>query len=430
MSTTLQLLGNALSFLRFVAVRYFESRASQIASSLTFTSLLALVPIITVILTVIGAFPMFDELTIRFKVFLSNNLVPEVAGKVISIYMEEFAENAAQLTTLGILFLLLTSLMLIFFVEEAFNAIWRINRARPWLQRVLIYWAILTVGPLALGLSLSLGAWVDHASSQVMDHLPWHIDVLRIGPAALTVLAFTLLYLYVPNQHVPKRHALLGGLIGGSVFEISKHLFAYYISAVPTYRLVYGAFAAVPIFLIWLYWSWTVLLMGATLTAAMSYWRGQGWRNVTSPGRHFYEAMRVIRALAQAQRIGKPLSIRELRERVPIGLDELAGLLQRLERNRMVAATQSKGWILAQTLDVLTVADVYESIVLPGWATSPFSASDPLALAADTLHTRVLALMGMSVSDWLEQDAEGGLSRLRALEQELDGALAHWSRTR
>ncbi|MBI3068943.1 MAG: YihY family inner membrane protein [Betaproteobacteria bacterium] len=228
---------------RMVAARFVEERCLQVAASLTFTTLLALVPMVAVALTVISAFPVFGAFTEHLERFVLENLVPESA-EAIAAYTEQFTENAGRLTALGAAFLGLTALLLMLTIDRAFNTIWRVTRPRPMLQRVLIYWTVLTVGPLLIGVSLSLTYWLVGISLGVVRDIPGAgVALLKIMPVVLTSVAFALLYLAVPNRRIALGDALLGGVAAGLAFEAMKRGFAFYVTQFPTYKLVYGAFA-------------------------------------------------------------------------------------------------------------------------------------------------------------------------------------------
>ncbi|MEJ5211586.1 MAG: YihY family inner membrane protein, partial [Burkholderiales bacterium] len=283
------------AFLHFVYRRFLEDRCPQTAAALAYTTLLSLVPLITVALAVLAAFPVFGDLMTELKIFLLTHMVPEIAGKIITVYMVQFSEKAARLTLVGIAFLVLTALMLMQTIEEAFNAIWRVRQARPLAQRVLTYWAVLTVGPLLLGASLSITSYLMTLSLGYARHIPLvGVHLLRPVPLLLMSLAFALLYLLVPNRRVSFRHALVGGLAAGLAFELMKKGFAWYVTGFPTFRLVYGAFAALPIFLLWIYLSWLVVLGGAVLTAALPAWAAGAGARTHRPGANFVAALEVL----------------------------------------------------------------------------------------------------------------------------------------
>jgi len=252
--------------------RFREERCPQIASSLTFTALLAIVPILTVALTLISAFPVFRDMMQNVERFLVRYMLPESAAMVAG-YSEQFAENAARITTLGIAFVFVMTIIVLLTIDRAFNQIWRVPRPRSTTQRVLIYWALLTVGPPLVGASLSVTYWLVGKSLGLVRGMPIAAEVmLDVVPLLLTATAFTLAYITIPNRRVLVRDALTGGLLAAIAFEAMKRGFAFYITQFPTYKLVYGAFAGVPIFLLWIYLSWLVVLIGAVTAAVMPEW--------------------------------------------------------------------------------------------------------------------------------------------------------------
>ena len=262
------------SLLRVLGRRFIEDRCMQVASSLTFTTLLALVPIVTVALTVVSAFPVFGSLIEQLHDFVVQNLLPESVD-VITTYAQQFSKNAAHLTAVGVVFLGVTALLLMFTIEGEFNDIWRVSRPRPLLRRVLVYSAVLTIGPLFIGASLSVTSYLITLSLGLVDEVPgMQSALLRFVPLVLTSAAFALLYFTMPKCQVLKRDALTGGIAAGAGFEVMKHGFGFYVTHFPTYKVVYGAFAAVPIFLLWIYLSWLIILGGAVLVAALPGWRG------------------------------------------------------------------------------------------------------------------------------------------------------------
>ena len=260
-------------FERLAWRRFREERCLQIASSLTFTTLLAIVPILTVALTLISAFPVFREQLQHVERFLVSYMLPESAAALAG-YAEQFAANAARLTTVGLAFLFVTAIIVLLTIDRAFNQIWRVPRPRSTAQRFLIYWALLTVGPPLIGASLSVTYWLVGKSLGLVRDMPIAAEVmLDVVPLLLTATAFTLAYITIPNRRVLVRDAVTGGLLAAIAFEAMKRGFAFYITQFPTYKLVYGAFAGVPIFLLWIYLSWLVVLIGAVTAAVMPEWR-------------------------------------------------------------------------------------------------------------------------------------------------------------
>lgn len=351
-------------FLHFTGRRFVDDRCLQIAGSLTYTSLLALVPLFTIALTVFSAFPRFEQYSAKFKLFLLSNLAPESAGKAISVYMRQFADNADRLTAMGTLVLALTAILLIFTIEKAFNqGIWRVQGQRKLLLRVLIYWAVLTLGPLLLGISLS-------QSAMLLGEVGLRVDWPVLGRLldwlvayGLGFAGFYVLYAVVPNCYVAPRHALLAAAAASLAFELMKGGFGWYIKQFGSFKLVYGAFASFPIFLLWLYLTWVVVLGGAVLAASLSYWRGDAWRRQSQPGQQFDDAVRLLLLLAEAHHEGHVLSLRQIQRRLPLGFDELNRLLERMAQRRWVQATRNDQWILSCDLAMIRLVDVYRLFI-------------------------------------------------------------------
>ena len=356
-------------FLRFIVQRFEEGRCEQVAASLTFTTLLALVPLFTVTVTVFAAFPGFSELITQVKIFMLTNMVPEVAGKIITVYMEQFAGEAAKLTLLGIGGLIVTALLLMNTIDRTFNIIWRVRKPRSMLPRFLTYWTMLTIGPLILGASLSVTYYLVQLSLGYVQRIPQVGQFgLKLVPITLMSVAFTLLYYAVPNRYVPFRHALLGGIFAGLTFDLMKRVFALYITNFPTYTLVYGAFATFPIFLLWVYFSWLLVLLGAVIAAALSHWRAGTWQKSRLLGWHFEAALQLLQALVQAQADRQPATLAWLRKHVDLGLDEMEELLDRLMQADIVRRGQKNAWRLARAPQNIGTAEVFRLFVFDAGA--------------------------------------------------------------
>lgn len=336
--------GELWRFVRFAADRFIEDRCLQMASSLTFTTLLSLVPLITIALTVFSAFPVFADFSAQIKSFLLSNMMPETGGKLITRYMTQFAESAGRLTAVGIVFLGVTAMLLIQTIDNAFNTIWRVTRPRTLLLRILTYWAVLTLAPLLVGISLSLTSWLLGMSTGYAQQIPRvEVFLLKVVSLLLTTLAFGLLFRVVPNRYVPMRHAAIGGLVAASLFELMGRGFGFYVSHFPTYKLVYGAFASVPIFLLWIYCSWLTILIGALVASLLSYWGGSKERQ-PAPAAQMYYALRILKAMGESLHHGTVLTLPELSRRLRIGFDMLEQLLGKLAEAHMVHKLAGEGW--------------------------------------------------------------------------------------
>jgi len=351
-------------FLLHVAERFRDDRCLQLAASLTFTTLLAVVPLVTITLTVISAFPVFSGFVIHVDEFLAANLFPAEFAAAIAKYIDQFTANASRLRAIGLAILAVTAFLLIFTIDRAFNAIWRVKRQRPLLQRIVMYWAILTLGPLLIGASLTMTTYVVSISMGVIKGVPEVGEaILRAVPFLFGTAAFTLLYFLVPYRRVAVRHALLGGAVAGVLFELMKRGFALYITHFPTYKLVYGAFASIPVFLLWIYLSWVVTALGAIVTALAPDYRNSGDPKSQVPGARFLDALAVLKVLVLAQMRSEATETQKIcmRARLLRGFCEslleemaLAGWVGRLSRDR---------WALICDANRVRIGDVYRYLV-------------------------------------------------------------------
>ena len=282
--------------------RFREDRLGLIAGSLTFTTLISLVPLVTVMLALFSAFPMFESFQGSLETFFLKALIPDTIARPVLGALTQFAGKANRLGSFGLVFLLVTALALMLTIDRSLNAIWRVRQPRPIAQRVLVYWAIATLGPLLLGVSLTLTSYAISASRGVVDVLPGGLRVL-LGGLEFILMATGLagLFHYVPNTHVRWRHAWAGGVFAAAGFELTKAVLGWYLRQVPTYAMVYGAFATVPIFLVWIYVSWVVVLLGAVVAAYAPSLQMRVLRRPDTPGHRFELAVALLRALARAR---------------------------------------------------------------------------------------------------------------------------------
>jgi membrane protein len=353
----------ATGFARFVIRRLIDDRCLQTAGSLTYTTLLAIVPLFTIALTLFSAFPMFGNYSGKFKAFILANLVPDASGRVIGVYMHQFSENAERLTAMGMVGLAATALLMMFTIEKTLNQIWGITRTRNLLSRTLIYWAALTLGPLLIGLSISLASWL---SGELPGELPGiGLSLLKLGPWLLVFLTLGMVFVTVPNCYVPRSHALLAAFFTASALELMKLLFGLYVKKFATFKLVYGAFASFPILLLWLYTGWVFVLGGAVLSACLSYWHNDAWRWPRSQGTRFEQALLILLTLAEAHHGGELLHIDALRRRIGLGIDVTNQLLEHMARKNWVEANREGRWLLATDLDQIRLIDVFELVVTP-----------------------------------------------------------------
>ena len=367
-----------LNFMRFIAMRFHQDRCIQIAASLTFTTLLSLVPLITIAVAMFSVFPVFEDFSSQIKVYLINNLMPDMAGKIITQYMRQFTESAMRLTAVGIALLAVTAMLMMLTIDHAFNTIWRVSRPRPLLKRLVIYWAVLTLAPLLIGASLSLTSWLVGLSMGYAKQIPiFGVGALKILPVLFTTLAFAMLFELVPNRHVPRTHALIGAVAAAIVFESMNRVFGYYISHFPTYKLVYGAFASVPVFLMWIYLSWLATLLGAVITASLSHWRDPATQNL-SPATQLLDALRVLQFLASGLQRGRVSTFPELSRSLYLGYDVLEKILEKLTSADLVRKAEGQGWLMMRDANHVRAAELLRLFVLDSGSLPAGRGGDPL----------------------------------------------------
>lgn len=357
------------SFGRHLWRQFREDRCFEAAGSLSYTSLLALVPLMAVMIGVISAFPVFDRGVAQLQDFIFANFVP-TAGDVVQEYIQNFVNRSAGLTGAGTVFLVLTAIILMGTIERSLNRIWRVTTPRRASSRIVVYWAVLTLGPMLMGASLALTSYVAALPLLAPEFVRGWLEsaFLALTPFLVALVAFSLIFLVVPNCRVRVRHALAGALVSAVLFEVSKRGFVFYIQNFPTYERLYGALATIPLFLVWIYLSWVVILLGATVAAALTTFRFQRatwrWRERHELGL----ALRLMGHFWQAQRRGRGLDTAELRAREPAATDaQLQRILTHFVESRLVQRDADGDWLLTADLDELTLGDLYRCgpFVLP-----------------------------------------------------------------
>lgn len=325
-----------LDTLRTLRERFREDRLGVTASSLTFTTTIALVPLLTVTFAVFTAVPMFGTFRKALETYFIQNLVPDIIAKPVLSTLTQFASKAHRLGAMGLVLLLVTAMALMLTIDHTLNGIWRVRKPRPLAQRVLLYWAAATLGPLLLGASLSLTSYAISASRGLVSALPGGVSLLlNVLELLLMAGGISALFKLVPNTEVRWRHAWSGGVFVAIGFELAKRGLAWYLSAVPTYSTIYGAFATVPIFFIWLYLGWVIVLLGAVIAAYAPSLQMHVGRHPPTPGHRFSLALSVLAELAR-ERAGdeRGIGLMQLAERLrldPLQIEPIVETLQRLD---------------------------------------------------------------------------------------------------
>lgn len=352
--------------------RFAEDRLGQTAGALTFTTLIALVPLVTVALAVVTAFPIFDQFQTVLQRWLVESLIPESISRQVLGYLTQFTNKASRLGSLGFAALLLSAVALVLTIDRSLNTIWRVRRQRAWGQRLLLYWATLTLGPLLVAAGLVTMASV----------ISWSGGSLRYqGPGVklfLDVLEFFLLwggisalYRFVPNTQVHWRPLLVGSFVTALVLEIARSVLTFYLASMPTFSLVYGAFATVPILLVWIYTTWVVVLLGAVLVASWPGLMQDVSDAADSPsGQGFSIALGCIRLLLLARsQSHKGLDAQGLATSLRVDLDMVEQVLETLLQLDWVGQLNEAGrvprYVLLIDLESTLAAPLMAQLLLP-----------------------------------------------------------------
>jgi membrane protein len=352
----------ARAFGVFLWRRFLEDRCFESAGALAYATLFAIVPLAAVVFGMVSMFPLYEEWTDRVSTFVFANFVPR-AAETVSEFLRTTAENARGLPGVGALALLVTALLTMASIEDTFNRIWRVTTPRRALSRVLIFWAALTLLPLLAVGSLALSSYVASLPllSDANERLGWGHVLLGLLPLLLEFLAFSIAYRVIPNRTVKSRHALIGGLLATALFEAAKAGFAAYLGRA-NYQQLYGAVAVIPIFLLWIYVSWVVVLLGASFAASLSAFRFQPRTLRLPTGYELFGLLRLLGRFAEAQNTGRGLHTENLRELEPLLTDDLLmRMLGDMHAIRVLQRTEGGEWVLVRDLDHLTLAELYEA---------------------------------------------------------------------
>lgn len=350
------------AFLRFTWQRFLEDRCFQTAGALAYTSIFALVPLTAAVLGILAAFPGFAGWREQITTWVFENFVP-AAGSTVQGYITQFAESASKATAVGVLVLLFSAVSLMMSIEDAFNRIWRVQVARGATARFIIYWTALTLGPLLLVAALAISSYafalpfIDVAEAQFSIKA----RVLAALPFLIVWAVMIAAYVVIPNRSVRIAHAVIGALIAAVLFESAKRGFALYATKYASYQQVYGALALVPIFIFWIYLSWIVVLLGASITASLSAFDYRPAEQLLPRGQEFAGLLRVLARFAAAQREGKGLHSTTLLASEPYLTDDL---LQRylgdLHRVGLIQRGELGEWMVVRDLAATDLLEIYE----------------------------------------------------------------------
>jgi len=333
----------------------------QSSAALAYTTLLSLVPLMVVSLSIFSAFPVFESASAQIQDFVFDNFVP-ASGAVVQKHLFSFSSKAKQLTGTSIFFLMVTAIMMMSTIEKSLNSIWRLNQHRKLLSKFIIYWSVLTLGPLFMGIGIAITSYVVSlpllAEPAVL--LSKRLGLLKTIPFVMETLAFTFLYLLVPVTRVRFIHAVAGGLVAALLFEVAKFGFTFYITNFPTYQTIYGALASIPIFLVWVYLSWTIALVGAQFAYSLSTFRFCNQKkDRLEASNELIKVLRILRELWEAQLHGKTIELGCLAESIPeIGRQGIQAILDILKTKNIVTQDDNENWLLMRDLAQYKLSDL------------------------------------------------------------------------
>jgi membrane protein len=411
----------------FAHRRLREESLPQVAGSLTFTTVFAMVPLLTIALAIFTTFPLFATFRQSLEAYFVSSVMPKSVSSTILNYLTMFASKASRLSAVGAVTLTFTSIAMMSLIERVFNRIWRVRGQRSLTKRILVYWALITLGPLLIGVSITLSSQVFMATSDLVGNVPVLGALIYTALSlALTTATFTLLYVAVPNRDVDWRDAAWGGLVAGLAFELAKRGFSVFITQFPTYSKIYGALAAVPLFLLWIYLSWLITLFGALLVAALPVVKYERWWHEAQPGGEFVDAMAILKVLHVACKCGDTalVSAAQIRSRTRLGFDEMDNLLERMMAEGWVGrvpvaapprvqwgkrVSEGDHWVILANVDKLTLAEVYRLFVFTG---APVNAG--VIADGDDERDRQAAREAAALAREVETAVESGLGKTLA----------------
>lgn len=395
-------------FVGYSLERFKRDGGPRAAAALSYSSLLAIVPLFAIAFALLSAFEGFEDLRIDLQTKLFEAVVPD-AALAISDHFATFLDNARRMTGAGVVGLAATAVLLLNTINGAFNAIWRVSEQRPLVFRVLIYWTLLSLGPLLVGASISISTYA-FATVQLAGIEAYTRPVFALSgllPFVFSTLGFALLFIVVPARAIQVRHAVTGALVAAILFELLKKGFGYYLGNFPSYQVIYGALAALPIFLVWMYLSWAVLLIGAEIAAALPEWRAAEARRLSEhgPGARLALALAILGRLRGAARDGQILKESQLANGLPATLEELDDVLQALRRRAYVVRSGTRRWVLSRDLATVTLMDLVRTL---GLSLNPGAGWPPAVAAAVAALAEAGAEPGSrSLAELLDQPAGG-----------------------
>ena len=394
-------LRNALAFVVQVWHRFLEDKCLTVAASLSYMTLLALVPLTALSFAMLAAFPVFDDARQQLQQFVFAYFVPD-AIETVQDHLSTFAERARDVTAIGVVGLAFTAMLLFNTIESALNDIFRVTRSRPLISKFIVFWAILTLGPLLVGASVSLEATLP-PPREILQSDSYNSAAAYLAqalPTLLSILAFMLFYLMIPYRPVRLTHALVGATLAGILFSLLRYLFTLYVTLFPAYETLYGALALIPMFLLWTYLSWAVILVGGVMTAELPAWGvGEvGGGDAQLPGARLILALAILGHLYRVTQRGGGARLNQILTRLPARDRAVERTLNALRRTDYVDVTKGERWLPARDLHATTLYDLCSDLrlntepdmALAGHVIDPWQERLNAILNTDLEHKREL----------------------------------------
>lgn len=351
-------------FLRFLTKHFLEDNCQQKAASLTYTTMLSIVPIVTVLLMILSSVPALASVRAQIYEVIYSNLLPQSSLQV-SQYINSFAEKSTNLTAIGAIFLFVTAIMTLTTIERAFNQIWRVEDRSGGIKSMLRYWAIVTLGPLVLGTAFIVSSTVQSLSflnQQIGGYgIDWSFWV-QVVSIAITVAGFITMYWFIPKAHVPVKNAAIAGIFVAIMFELMKSLFGTVMTNFTSYEAIYGAFAAIPIFLLWIYLSWNLILLGVEISYTLTIFGTQE----VYPRHPLLSLLDMLNLVYTNHLKGDSVSEQQLRD--VLGRKELPKwytYINYLEDSKLITMTEKDEYVLKKDLSNMTLWDFYRTLPYP-----------------------------------------------------------------
>lgn len=330
---------------RVVAERFRQDRLAQTAGSLTFTTVIALVPLFTVVLAAFTIFPLFGQFQVGIQRWLVESLMPESISRQVLGYLTQFSSKASRLGVAGFAALVFSAVVLVLTIDHTLNAIWRVRSPRSWVKRMVLYWSAMTLGPLVVATGLFLMSMVFSATGETLPSVfsVWR-PLLSLLEFAMLAACISALYKFVPNTQVESRHAQIGGLLVGLALEGARKLLTLYLGKMSTFSVIYGAFATLPILLVWIYTLWVIVLIGAVWVSCLPALLQGSVRTGNGAGWAFQLALECLQALFTAQQSNqRAVSLRALSLQLRVDPLELEEIVEKLIQIDWIGRLQEEG---------------------------------------------------------------------------------------